>query len=149
MNVRRYLRVGPRAGCVVALLALLVLALARVATSQVTAVAELRGSVAELFVGNPTAGPLHVTVQVFRDATPAGGAVTLGDPVTALVTPATFTLASGEHQIVRLRVRDTVAPGDLLRVVTVLDPRPPDVAGPGARLTVVTRLITKLKVVAP
>jgi P pilus assembly chaperone PapD len=128
------------------LLALLAGALlcAPAVAAQVTAVAELRSGVATLSIGNPTPGPLHITVQLFRDATVAGGPVTLGDSVSALISPSTFTLQPGEVQTVRIRVKEPVRLGELLRVVTLLDPQPPEAEPPGARLLVRMRLITKL-----
>jgi hypothetical protein len=148
MNVRPYFRVGPRAGCIVTLLALLVLLLARSAWGQVTAVAELRHGTAELKVGNPTPGPLHVSIAVFRDATKASGAVTLGDSVKALITPSSFVLEPAAIQTVRIRIREAVRPGELLRLVTLLDPRSPE-AGQSIQLRVAVRLITKLQAVGP
>lgn len=114
---------------------------------QVTAVAEIRNGVGEIFVGNPSKSPLAITVQLYRDATTDSSAVVLGPLVSALVSPATFTLQAGESQIVRVRLREPVAPGELLRVVTILDPRVVVDTTPGLQVTVVTRLITKARVV--
>lgn len=149
MNVRPFIRVGPRAGCIVTLLALLVLLLARSAWGQVTAVAELRRGVAELKIGNPTQQPLAVRISLFRDASDSGGPVVLGDSVSALITPSSFTLGPGELQTVRVRIREPVASDELLRVVTMLDPRVTRDSTPSLQVSVVMRLITKMKVVEP
>jgi hypothetical protein len=148
-RARFYVAKRPRAGCIAttSVVVLLLLLSARSLFSQVTAVAALKNGAADLFVGNPTSGPLSVTVSLFRDATPTGGPVTLGDSVAALITPRTFTLGPGEMQTVRLRVREPVAPGELLRLVTLLDPSIAPDSSQGVRLVFRTRLITKVRAV--
>jgi hypothetical protein len=121
-----------------------VLACARPLCAQVTATATLHDGVAVLSVGNSTAQPLHVSLSLWRDATPPGGPVTLGDSVPARISPASFVLQPGEIQTVRLRVRAPVRPGELLRLVTTFDPPTP--TGGGVQLTVRMRLISKVVV---
>lgn len=148
-RVRLYVAKRPRAGCFASTsLVIVLLLLARVLSAQITAVAELRNGVATLSIGNPTTGPLTVTVSLFRDATTEGGPVTLGDSVPARISPASFSLQPGEIQVVRIRVRAPVAPNELLRLVTLLDPQTP-AAGQGVQLVVRTRLITKVRAVGP
>jgi hypothetical protein len=147
-RVRLYVAKRPRVGCFATTsLLLALLLLSRVVRAQVTSVAELRNGVATLSVGNPTSGLLHVTVALYRDATPVDGPVTLGDSILARISPASFFLQPGEIQTVRLRVRAPVRPGELLRLVTLLDPQAP--AGSGIQLVVRTRLITKVRAVIP
>jgi hypothetical protein len=116
-------------------------------SAQVTAVAEMRNGVAELRIGNPTASPLAVDLSIYRDATKDGQPVTLGDSVAALISPRSFVLQPGQLQVVRIRVRDSVKVGELLRPAILFTPQAPD-SSAGMRLLVRTRLITKLRVAA-
>jgi hypothetical protein len=118
-------------------------------TAQVTAVAELRNGVAELRIANPTAAPLLVELSLYRDATKEGQPVALGDSVAALISPASFTIKPGEVQTVRIRVRDSVRTGELLRLATLFTPHEVEAAEQGMRLLVRTRLITKVVAVVP
>jgi hypothetical protein len=131
-----------------ALAALLLAALSpKAAGGQVTAVTEMHRGVAELRVGNPTRSPLTVRLHLYRDKTREGGPVTLGDKVPALISPQTFTLLPGTVQIVRIRVRGLVWPGELLRLTTTYQPRESPLEGSGGmRLMVATRVVTKVLV---
>jgi len=137
--------VAMRGGCSSAALLLLTLLSAARCAAQITASAELRHGVAVISVGNATRQPLHATLSLWRDATKPGGQVTLGDSVSALITPASFDLPPGAIQTVRLRVRVAVHPGELLRLCTFLDPPRPK--GSGVTLVVRMRLISKILVV--
>lgn len=116
--------------------------------AQVTAIAEMRNGVAELRIGNPTAAPLGVELSLFRDATKEGQPVTLGDSVSALISPRSFVLQPGSIQVVRVRVRASVKVGELLRPAILFTPLQAD-SSAGMRLLVRTRLITKMLVEAP
>lgn len=118
-------------------------------SAQVTAVAELHSGVAELRIGNPTTAPLSVELTLWRDATKEGQPVALGDSVLALISPASFTLRPGEVQTVRIRVRDTVRTGELLRLATLFTPLDAESPEQGMKLLVRTRLITKVVAVTP
>jgi hypothetical protein len=113
-------------------------------SAQVTAVAELRNGVAELRIGNPTTAPLSVELTLYRDATKEGQPVALGDSVLALISPASFTLKPGDVQTVRIKVRDTVRTGELLRLATLFTPLEAESVEQGMKLLVRTRLITKV-----
>lgn len=119
---------------------------------QVAAVVTLAGGSATTIVRNPTpAETLHVTVEL-RERFVAGGRVTVGRAIDALVSPASFRLEPGATQTVRLRLREAVAPGVVLGLVTTFTPAAVDAPAPGsdtapvARLVLVTRLITKVRV---
>lgn len=154
MRFRPYFRATPRvrlshpgAGCVarIPIIVVFLLALASTLVGQVTAVAEMKDGVADVYVGNPSDGRITVSVSLFRDAT-KDSVVTLGPPVDALVSPAAFVLEPHTMQLVRIRVRESVKPGELLRLVTVLDPRVAPDSTQAPKLTVVMRLITKIRV---
>lgn len=114
------------------------------AHAQVTAIAELHQGITEVRVGNPSAWPLAVRLEgLFRDKTTDSTPVTLGDSVHALITPTSFTLQPGEVQTIRIRVRDSVSVGELLRLATLLTPIDTSTAQ-GARLIIATRLVTKV-----
>jgi len=115
-------------------------------SAQVTATVELRDSVAELRVMNPTASQMSIDISLFRDATKAGGTVTLGDSVAALISPRLFVLQPGQVQAVRIKVRDSVTAGEMLRLATMFTPQASDSTA-GARLLIRTRLISKVLVV--
>jgi hypothetical protein len=117
-------------------------------SAQVTAVAEMRNGVAELRIGNPTTTALSVSLDLYRDATKDGQPVTLGDSVLALISPRSFVLKPGDIQVVRLKVHEMVKAGELLRPVILLTPQEAD-SSTGMRVLIRTRLVTKLRVVAP
>jgi hypothetical protein len=103
-----------------------------------------RHGAATSLVRNPSPGAQTVTVEL-RGPLPAL------DGVRALVAPAAFLLAPGETQVVRLKVRDAVAPGTVLRLRTCLTPVAPRVAAPetAVRAVVTVRTCILAKVVAP
>jgi hypothetical protein len=115
-------------------------------SAQVTVGAVLRDGVTELRIMNPTAAPLSVEMSLYRDATKADGPVTLGDSISALISPRSFILQPGQVQAVRLRVREAVKPNELLRLATMFTPLEALAAEQGIRLLVRTRLITKVVV---
>jgi hypothetical protein len=118
--------------------------------AQVTATAVLRDGVAELRVGNPTATPMSIDIALFRDATKADGPVTLGDSVSALISPHAFTLQPGTVQVVRVRVREAVKPNEMLRLATMFTPIEATGEQVGSmRLLIRTRLITRVLAVGP
>jgi len=125
-------------------IAALLLCAATLLSAQVSAVVELHGRDAELRVRNPTSTALSVSISLYRDATKDGGPVTLGDSVSARISPASFTLQPGNVQTVRIRVREPVESGELLRLATMFTPIEADSTA-GMRLRVRTRLITKVQ----
>jgi len=82
----------------------------------------------------------------------AGGQLVLEREVAALVSPNAFTLAPGESQVIRVKLREIVPPVTVLRLVVTYTPLPPRwQPGPNdsvavARLVTVVRIITKLVV---
>jgi len=108
---------------------------------QVSAVIPLHGTDASVTVANPTAAPLHVTMVLYRNAP---GALPLGDSVAARISPRAFTLPPGAQQLVRLRVRAAVTPGEVLRLAVTFVPI--ETAAGGMRLTLATRLIARVEV---
>jgi hypothetical protein len=157
---RRHLTTSPTVrgvlfGMVLAALALAVLVVvlsvtAPEAQGQVTAEAQLSNGVTEVQIGNPTPKLLSVSLSLFRDATQPGKPVALGDSVSALISPSAFTLNPGEIQTVRIRVRESVAPGELLRLASLFTPHEADAlpsGQPGMRLLIKQRLITKVRAV--
>lgn len=93
----------------------------------------------------------RVTIALHHGSV-VGQQVVLEREVEALVAPATFTLAPGESQTVRIRVRETQSSGTVLRLVTTFTPSAADAPAPGsesapvARVIMATRLITKVVV---
>jgi hypothetical protein len=134
----------------IAVLLLLCVLSAGAGGAQVSTETPLRGGVAELKVANTTQRILHVTLGLYRDATPPGQPVTLGKLVGTLISPSAFTLKPGDVQTVRLRVREYVAPRELLRLSTLFTPHeadvPPDSAS-GLRILMRTRVVTKVRAV--
>jgi len=127
--------------------------LATVLLGQVPSTVDLRnGQVASTIIRNPSPVETLTVAVELRERFVAGGRVTVGRAIDALVSPARFTLAPGEVQTVRLRLREPVAPGTVLGLVTTFAPASVDAAAPGsdtapvARLVLVTRLITKVVV---
>lgn len=119
-------------------------------TAQVTATAELRDSLAEIRVGNPTAAPLAIEISLYRDATKGDGPITLGDSVSAIISPHAFTLQPGTVQVVRVRVREAVKPNEMLRLATMFTPLEATGEQVGSmRLLIRTRLITRVLAVGP
>lgn len=84
---------------------------------QVAPVVRIANGRAETLVRNPAREALRFTVELWR--------TTDSTPVRALIAPSVFTLAPGEAQTVRLRVRDVVAPGTTLRLRTCFQPLAP------------------------
>ncbi len=114
---------------------------------QVASVLQLAGGEATTQVRNPsTTEPVRVTIEL-RHATQVESKVTLGSEVRALVAPASFTLAPGEAQVVRLRVRETNLPGTVLRLVTTFTPTAAEGPAPGSETTAVARLITVTRLI--
>jgi hypothetical protein len=114
---------------------------------QVASVLTLSNSEATTHVRNPsTTEAFHVTVALHH-ATQVGSTVTLNGEVRALVSPAAFDLRPGEDQVLRLRLRETIAPGTVLRLVTVFTPTQADTPAPGSETTAVARLITVIRLI--
>ncbi len=117
--------------------------------AQVAAVVTLLQGDAAVPVRNPSREPVTVTVALVRDTATADR---IGRPVRALLSPASFTLAPGETQTVRLRLKEPAPPGTLLRAVWTFTP----IDGPApalgsetaavARLVIVTRFVSKVLV---
>lgn len=120
---------------------------------QVASVITLVGGEATTIVRNPAHEPYTITVEL-RERFVADGTVTVGRAINALVAPGAFTLAPGETQTVRIRLRPRapVAPGTVLALVTTFTPTSADAPTPGsettavARIVLVTRLISKVVV---
>jgi hypothetical protein len=124
------------------------------AHGQVPSTVHLRnGQVTSTIVRNPSPVETLTVAIELRERFVAGGTVTVGRRIDALVAPATFVLAPDETQTVRLRLRERVAPGVVLGLVTTFAPASVDAAAPGsdtapvARLVLVTRLVSKVRVV--
>jgi len=120
--------------------------------AQVAGVITLVNGQAATIVRNPGREPLAVTVEL-RQRFVANGQVTVGREVGALVAPTSFTLAPGETQTVRLRLKEPVPPGTTLGLVVTLTPvagvdsrSTAPVLGAAAHVTLVTRLISKVEV---
>jgi len=111
--------------------------------AQVAAVATLLHGDAALPVANSSREPVTVTVQIVHDTLTRDH---IGRAARALVSPAAFTLAPGDRQVVRLRLKEPAAPGTLLRAVWTFTPAVPAGQGSAARvrLTLVTRFVSKL-----
>jgi len=129
--------------------------------AQVAIVVTMTGGQATTLVSNPSRMTQHVTVGLFYGEVKqqADGVryVELGRAVTALVSPATFALAPGEAQTVRIRLKEVISAGTTLRLVTTFTPASnndsalfnderPAVAT--MHITTITRFISKL-IVAP
>ena len=131
------------------LLLLLTLA-ARPATAQIDAETLLDGSgygVARIH--NASADIVDVAVEL-RHGTVSPEAVTLGDRLDALVSPASFHLAPGETQTVRILVRERLPADSVVRLVTTLTPRvgpsnDDDATAASTRLVLATRLVTRVR----
>ena len=124
---------------------------ARQLGGQVPAVLELRHGEASALIGNPTREAVRVTVELWYGAV-VDQEVVLGREVRALVAPATFALQPGERQALRLRVKEPVPAGTVLRLVVTFTPVAGELTAPGdataavARVVLATRLITKVLV---
>lgn len=117
---------------------------------QVASVLTLTSGEATTLVRNSSSERQEVTVALHH-ATQTGSQVTLGREVAVLVAPSTFTLAPRESQTIRIRLREQVPPGTVLRLVTTFTPNtsaeaPGSDTAPVARLVIQTRLITKVLV---
>jgi hypothetical protein len=88
---------------------------------QVAPVVTLAAGAATTLVTNTARGPQAVTVALFEPG-PDGVLPDTARPVAALVGPERFVLESGEHQVVRLRLRASVPHGARLRLVTCFLP---------------------------
>ena len=147
MNAPTKFREHRRACILVLLVAIAPPLVAQVAPT----IAIVRGA-AVTIVRNPSPDPLAVTVELRYRFVNADRTVTLGYAVRALVSPATFVLAPGERQTVRLRLHESVAPGTVLGFVVTFTPVDADRPAPGsdtapvARLVVVNRIIGKATV---
>ena len=106
-------------------------------------------------VSNPSRTTQQISVALFYGEvqTQADGVkyVKLGREVRAIVAPASFTLAPGEAQTVRLKLREVVPAGTVLRLVTTFEPQHADgqhnnAAPVTTTLTMVTRFISKVVV---
>lgn len=114
---------------------------------QVASVITLVGGEAAAPMRNPShTETLTVTVEL-RERFVAGGAVTTGRQIRALVAPATFTLGPGEQQVVRLRLREPVAPGTILALVSTWTPTLADVPAVGSETTAVARLVLQTRLI--
>lgn len=114
---------------------------------QVASVLQLVGGEATTQVRNPSnTDSVRVTIEL-RHALQQGATVTLGSEVRALVAPATFTLAPGETQTVRIRLQESVPSGTVLRQVTTFTPTDVDAPAPGSETTAVARLVTVIRLI--
>ena len=124
---------------------------ARPAHGQVAIEVPLSNGAGTTFIRNSSRHTQQVTVALHHGhvATQADGAryVALEREVVALVAPAAFVLRPGESQIVRLKLREAVALGTTLRLVSTFTPLTDTTAVMiGARLVQVTRFIAKATV---
>jgi hypothetical protein len=128
--------VGPRVLCFALLLVEALWCPNQLARAQqVAPVVTLRAGGATTLVTNTARGPQAVTVALFEPG-PDGVLPDTARPVAALVGPERFVLESGEHQVVRLRLRARLPRGARLRLVTCFLPLGQPVArGPVALKT--------------
>lgn len=113
---------------------------------QVASVVALAGGQASTIVRNPAVETLRVGVTLHH-ATQTGSVVTLDREARALVAPATFVLAPGETQTVRIRMREHVPPGTTLRLRTCFVPEDAAAPAPGSDTAPVARIILQTCVV--
>jgi hypothetical protein len=114
---------------------------------QVASVLSLSNSEATTHVRNPSpTDSARITIEL-RHAVQVGTTVTLGPEVRGLVAPSTFTLAPGEDQTVRIRLRESVPSGTVLRLVTTFTPLVADEPAPGSETTAVARLVTVVRLI--
>ncbi len=114
---------------------------------QVASVLTLSNSEATTHVRNPSpTEAVRITIEL-RHAVQVGSTVTLGREVVALVAPSRFTLAPGEDQTVRIRLRESVPSGTVLRLVTVFTPTAVDAPAQGSETTAVARLVTVIRLI--
>lgn len=105
-------------------------------------------------ITNGRTTPVLVTLSVHRDARDEEGNVVPGDSVSSLLSPQSFTLDPGAQQTVRVVVTDSITPGEVLRLVTLLEPTTDAEALPIATASAATsaqvrlriRFVTKLEV---
>ena len=99
----------------------------------------------ETLVVNTAPVRTRYDVALLARTAPDTGAIILGRTVTALISPRTFTLAPGERQIVRIRLRE-VSPTETLGLAILMTPveAPADSAGGGVRLTLLIRHVAKV-----
>jgi P pilus assembly chaperone PapD len=126
----------------------LLLILASALDAQVPPQIELRnGQVTTTIIRNPSQETLSVTVEL-RERHVAGSTVTTGREIQALVSPSLCTLAPGETQTVRIRLREAVASGTVLGLVTTFTPSMADAPAPGSDSAPVARLILQTRIVS-
>jgi len=105
---------------------------------QVATIITLVHGSASSIVRNPGRESLTITVTTWRSLVDT-------TPVAILIAPSRFTLAPGEQQVLRVRLREPCQPGR--RIVTTFSPVPPvetTVTTAVARLLLVTRIVGKL-----
>ena len=121
-----------------------------VSWGQVQPIVELKDGYAKTTLWNRSTELLRVSVEP-RHGEVVDGNVQLGAPVDAIVSPRLFQFGPGETQTLRILVRERLAPGAVLRLVTLFEPVVPETpTKPNevvTRLDFATRYITK--VVAP
>jgi P pilus assembly chaperone PapD len=110
---------------------------------QVAAVLTLVHGSATTPVRNNAPEAMRVLVDL-RHGTVERGAVVLGPEVRAIVSPPTFTLASGETQLLRIRVQEAVPAGTVLRLRTCLTPLAAEQPIAGSETTKVARLVVRV-----
>ncbi len=109
---------------------------------QVAAIITLVHGSATSIIRNPSTEPLAITAELL-------GPLPALDPIRALVAPAAFTLQPGETQTIKLRLRDVVPVGTVLRLRTCFTPVVTPVAGDAtaARAVLLLRTCIVSKVV--
>ena len=106
--------------------------------SQVNPVVTLDHGQATTIVRNPARESMQVTVKLHF-----GVGANLDREVRALVSPSAFTLAPGETQTLRLKLREPVAPNTVLRLLTCLTPTSADQPAPGSDRQPVAKLVMR------
>jgi len=115
--------------------------------AQIEPVVTMHGGQTVTRVYNAGTDTLQYDVELLARTVPDSGAILLGRAVAALIAPRSFRLAPGEHQIIRIRLREA-APTPTLGLAITMTPMdaltPDDTGRTGTRITLVVRHVAKV-----
>ena len=114
--------------------------------AQVEPVIQMHRGEFTTLVRNGGAEVLRYDVELLARTAPDTGAIILGRVVNALISPRSFTLAPGQRQILRVRLREaspTPTLGLSITMTPIDEPTPEDTAT-GVHITIVVRYVAKV-----
>ena len=130
--------------------ALVVLALMLATVGQLLAQLEpevvLRHGQLTTLVRNATAETLRYDVELVTRSVPDTGRILLGRAVAALIAPRTFTLAPGQQQVIRVRIREVPPTPTLGLSITMSPVEAPADTTAGTYFTIVLHHVAKVTI---